>query len=54
MLDIPTLTSKARKAHVFLTLEKSLLSVASIYDADGTVTFTKKDATVHSDGKIAL
>ena len=53
MLDIPTLTSKARIAHVFPTLGKSLLSVASIYDTDGTATFTK-NATVHFDGKIAL
>ena len=51
MLDMPNLTSKARIANVFHTLGKSLLSVASIYDADGTATFTKKDATVHFDGK---
>ena len=51
MLDLPALPTKARIAHVFPTLGKSLLSIASICDAGGTAIFSKKEVTIHIDEK---
>ena len=53
MLDFPTLRTKARIAHAFPTLGKSLFSIASICDSGGTAKFAEKDATVHFDDTIA-
>ena len=50
LLDLPSLPTKSRLAHVFPTLGKTLLSIASIYDAGTTATFSENEVTIHIDG----
>ena len=54
ILDLPTLPTKAKIVHVFPTLVKAILSIASMRDAGGTATFAAKEVTVNFNGKIAL
>jgi hypothetical protein len=41
-LDIPSLPARAKKAHLFKGMDKTLLSVPELVDADCNVNFNKK------------
>ena len=47
ILNLPTLLLKARKANIFPTLGKSLLSIAIICNAGGTAIFTTNKITIY-------
>ena len=54
ILDLLTLPTNAKIAHMFPTLNKSLLSISSICNVGDTDKFTAKEATIHVDRKIVL
>jgi hypothetical protein len=45
-LDLPSLPSKAKKAHVFVEMDKALLSVPELVDSDCNVNFNKNTVVV--------
>jgi hypothetical protein len=45
-LDIPLLPAKAKKAHTFIEMDKALLSVPELVDADCNVNFNQKGVVV--------
>jgi hypothetical protein len=45
-LDLPSLPSKAKKAHAFLEMDKALLSVPELVDSDCNVNFDKNTLVV--------
>jgi hypothetical protein len=53
-LNLPILNEQARKAHVFEDLNKNLLSVGQLCDAEYDVKFTKHKEILHSNNNIVL
>ena len=45
-LDLPSLPAKAKKAHTFKEMDKALLSVPELVDADCNVNFNKESVVV--------